>query len=265
MTEKILSEFTPRYGFCPFGLVADRLLDCRAKSRIPQNAETVIVCLFPYYLGKDAYGGSDISKYAVVPDYHDTVTDLLKAACQRLKEAYPDEEFVTFTDNSPVPEVFAAVNAGLGVFGKNGLFISKEFGSWVFIGEIVTTKHYSESNVSETECIGCGKCIAACPTGSITENGINRDTCLSFITQKKGELTQQEQQIIIDSGCIWGCDICQNICPMNNDIKINPLELFSSDVRLKADADSLEGRAYGWRGRKVIERNINLLYKENEK
>ena len=265
MTEEILSEFTPQYGFCPFSLVSDRLLDCRAKSRIPENAKTVIVCLFPYYLGKDAYSGSDISKYAVVPDYHDTVIEILKDTCVKLKECYPDEEFVTFTDNSPVPEVFAAVNAGLGVYGKNGLFISREYGSWVFIGEIVTTKYYPQSTVSETECTGCGKCIEACPTQSITDSGVNAETCLSFITQKKGELTEEEKKIIIDSGCLWGCDICQNVCPMNYNKTVNPLKAFSTDVRLKADAESLDGRAYGWRGKKVIERNINLLYKENEK
>lgn len=265
MTEKILSEFTSEYGFCPFSVVKDRLINCRAKAKIPENAQTVIVCLFPYYLGENAYSGSDISKYAVVPDYHDTVTEILNKACARLKEGYPDEEFVTFTDNSPIPEVSAAVSSGLGVFGKNGLFISNVYGSWVFIGEIVTTKRYPYKAPDKTECIGCEKCIEACPTHSITENGVNADTCLSFITQKKGEFTEDEKKIIIDSGCIWGCDICQNVCPMNINKKISPLEVFSSDIKLKADAENLDGRAYGWRGKKVIERNINLLYKENRK
>ncbi|MCQ2484299.1 MAG: DUF1730 domain-containing protein [Clostridia bacterium] len=263
MTDKILSELTPQYGFCSFAKIQDRLIDCRAKSRIPENAKTVIVCLFPYFLGNDKYDGSDISKYAVVPDYHDTITARLTEVCDKLKEAFPDEEFVTFTDNSPIPEVFAAVNAGLGVRGKNSLFISHEYGSWVFIGEIVTTKEYPQSSAGAVDCMNCGKCVKACPTGSITESGINTDTCLSNITQCKGELSETEKKLIMDSGCIWGCDICQNVCPMNKNIKINPLEAFTKDVRLKADADNLEGRAYAWRGRKVIERNINLL-KENK-
>lgn len=263
MTDKILSEVTPQYGFCSFDKIQNRLIDCRAKSRIPENTKTVIVCLFPYFLGNDKYDGSDISKYAVVPDYHDTIIAQLTEVCAKLKEAFPDEKFVTFTDNSPVPEVFAAVNAGLGVRGKNGLFISHEYGSWVFIGEIVTTKEYHQSSVGAVDCLNCGKCVKACPTSSITENGINADTCLSNITQRKGELSETEKQLIIDSGCIWGCDICQNVCPMNKNIKINPLEAFRNDVRLNADADNLEGRAYAWRGRKVIERNIKLL-KENK-
>lgn len=264
MTDKILSEVTPAYGFCPFSAISDKLIDCRAKSRIPENAQSVIVCLFPYYLGEEAYKDSDISKYAVVPDYHDTIIEILQDACKRLKDEYPNEEFITFTDNSPVPEVFAAVKAGLGVYGKNGLFISREYGSWVFIGEIVTTKKYPYDDITETKCIGCGKCIEACPTKSITENGINMETCLSNITQRKGELTDEEKKLIIDAGCIWGCDICQDVCPMNKNKKVSPLKFFSDNVRMKADADDLSGRAYAWRGKKVIERNINLLYKEKE-
>ena len=260
MTEKILSDITPVFGFCSFKSIENNLIKCRALSRIPQNPKTVIVCLFPYNLGEEKYIGSDISKYAVVPDYHDVVTELLNKACNRLKENYPDEEFIPFTDNSPIPEVRAAVIASLGVKGKNGLLINKDYGSWVFIGSIVTTKKYSFYENIITECIGCNKCINSCPTGSITENGINIATCLSDITQRKGELTEEQQKIIIDSGCIWGCDICQNVCPMNQNIKINPLKAFTADVRLKADAENLDGRAYAWRGKKTIERNIKIIY-----
>lgn len=261
MTDRILSEITPLYGFCPFSSVKDNLIQCRALSRVPRNAQTVIVCLFPYFLGKDNYNGSDISKYAVVPDYHDVVIPLLEDACKKLKAVYPDEEFEAFADNSPIPEVRAAVNADLGVRGKNGLLINEEYGSWVFIGEIITTKKFYFPTVENTECIGCGKCIIACPTGSISENGIDKASCLSDITQRKGELKEEQIKLIRDSECIWGCDICQNACPMNLNVKISPLNAFKDDVRLKADAENIDGRAYAWRGRKTIERNINILYK----
>lgn len=263
--DSILSSVSPVYGFCPFESIKDGLIECRAKQRLPEKAKTVIVFLFPYYLGDGCYNGSDLSKYAVVPDYHDVLIPILSDACKRLKDKYPDEDFVTFTDNSPVPEVRSAVYAGLGVKGRNGLFISREYGSWVFIGEIVTTMEIKCEPSEEIFCSGCGKCIEACPTGSITENGINRQTCLSDITQRKGELSEAEKALIKNTGCLWGCDICQNVCPMNKNKKTNPLGIFTSDIKLCADAKELEGRAYAWRGRKTIERNIDILYNEKGK
>ncbi len=261
-TEKILSEFTPVYGFCPFDKIKDSLIDCRAKSRIPQNTKSVIVALFPYNLGEAAYEGSNISKYAVVPDYHDTIGLILQEMCNRLKSAYPDDEFIAFTDNSPIPEVKAAIHAGLGVRGLNGLFITPDYGSWVFIGEIVSTREYNYPQLTDEElvCIKCGKCVNACPTHAISDNGIDTQKCLSFITQKKGELTPEQELLIKNSGCAWGCDICQNVCPMNKSVKTEPLEIFKNGAELTAETDGdISDRAYAWRGKSVIERNLKIL------
>lgn len=261
MTDKILSSITPVYGFCPFDS-AGSLIECRAKARVPENAQSIIVCLFPYFLGNNAYGGSDISKYAAVPDYHEIILPLLSSACERLSELYPDEKFVCFADNSPIPEVRAAEAAGLGVRGKNGLFISRDFGSWVFIGEIVTTKKYSFGEIRSKGCLDCGKCIAACPSGALTADGLCAEKCLSAVSQRKGTLSETEEELLKSSGCAWGCDICQNVCPMNADIKTEPLKQFLSDIKIKADTENIAGRAYAWRGRNVIERNIRILYSE---
>ncbi len=261
-TKEILSQFAPVFGFCPFDKIKDSLIDCRAKSRIPENAQSVIVLLFPYNLGEDAYEGSDISKYAVVPDYHDIIGVLLTDMCSHLKTAYPDEEFMAFTDNSPIPEVKAAMLAGLGVRGLNGLFINPIYGSWVFIGEIVTTKKYDYPTLTEDDlkCIKCGKCLDACPTNAISEKGIDAERCLSYITQKKGELTPEQKALIKNSGCAWGCDICQNICPMNKGTKAEPIEIFKNGAELNARTDSdISDRAYAWRGEKVIKRNLKIL------
>ncbi len=261
-TEKILSELTPVYGFCPFEKIKDSLIDCRAKKSIPKNAKSIIVALFPYFLGDDAYKDSDISKYAVVPDYHDTIGALLKEATEQLNNVYPEDEFVSFTDNSPIPEIKAAILAGLGVRGLNGLFINPHFGSWVFIGEIVTTKEYDypELSTDNLMCIKCQKCLQACPTKAISGNGITPELCLSYITQKKGELTLEQEQLIKNSGCAWGCDICQNVCPMNFSAKAEPIEIFKNGAEAKARTDSdISDRAYAWRGENVIKRNLKLL------
>ena len=136
------------------------------------------------------------------------------------------------------------------------------YGSWVFIGEIVTTKKYkySETDNDNLICCECGKCIAACPTKAIGTNGINPELCLSFITQKKGELTPDQEQFIKRSGCAWGCDVCQNVCPMNDKAVAEPIEIFKNGIQTKIRADGdISDRAYAWRGEKVIKRNIRIL------
>ena len=111
------------------------LLECRALSRIPKEAKTVFVCGFPYYVGE--FPERNLSRYAIVPDYHKVAGELLENVCSRLREAFPGE-FQWFADNSPIREVDAAVRAGLGVLGKNGLLLHPEYGSWLFLGTIVT-------------------------------------------------------------------------------------------------------------------------------
>ncbi len=265
MINSILSDAAPLYGFCSFKKLSNSLIDCRAKSRIPDDAKSVIVLIFPYFLGDGAYEGSDISKYAVVPDYHDIITEILLETSEKLTKAYPDEKFVVFTDNSPIPEVRAAIDAGLGVRGLNGLFINKDFGSWVFIGEIVTTMELDFPVDHESICIGCGKCISSCPTSAIDKSGINSEKCLSYITQKKGNLTTEQEELIRQSGCAWGCDICQNVCPMNKGVNVLPLDSFINGAEIKARTESdISGRAYAWRGEKVIKRNLSILNKEGK-
>lgn len=259
MLNKIIAELTPVYGFCRFSDIKNQLLDCRAAKRLPEEAESVIVMLFPYYLGEEMYTDCNISRYAVVPDYHLAIRNAVLPALERLREHYPNEKFEFFTDSSPIPEVKAALLAGLGVIGKNRLLINKEYGSWFFISEIVTTMKLPVREPIEGQCLNCGKCIAACPTHAITDNSFNKELCLSDITQRKGSLTEEQIQLIKKSGCAWGCDICQNVCPMNKCIKIEPSEIFLNGIETTARTDNISDRAYAWRGKKVIERNLKIL------
>lgn len=254
-----MDRISPLWGSCSFDKIEEGLIDCRAKNRIPENAKTVIVACFPYLLSEDDYKGINISKYAVVTDYHTVALSRLNSAVNKLKELYPDEEFAAFADNSPIPEVRAACIAGLGVKGLNSLLITEKYGSYVFIGEIVTTLQLDAENHAVNPCIKCRKCIDACPSGAIKENGFDKAVCLSEITQKKGELTEKEKELMILCGCVWGCDICQDICPMNKNAAVTEIDEFiSSPVPRVEEGCSLENRAYEWRGRKVIERNISL-------
>ena len=255
-----MNSVSPLWGVCKFSSIKNRLIDCRAKIRLPQNAESVLIACFPYLLAEDNYKGSNISKYAVVTDYHDVAINRLKNACEELSKLYPENAFVPFADNSPIPEVRAALCAGLGVCGKNSLLITEEFGSYVFLGEIVTDLEIEITETATVNCIGCGKCVEACPAAAINENGIDSTKCVSAITQKKGELTEKEKELMINCGCVWGCDICQDICPMNKNAAVTQIKEFLSDPEPVLTGETeLDGRAYAWRGKKVIVRNLSII------
>ncbi len=255
-----MDSVSPLWGICDFSEIKNSLIDCRAKSRLPEKAKTVIVACFPYLLSKENYINSNISKYAVVTDYHDVALARLQKACDALQNLYPLNSFAPFADNSPIPEVRAATLANLGVRGKNSLLITKEYGSYVFLGEIVTDLPLEAVNGKPQACIGCGRCIAACPAHAISESGVESAKCLSAITQKKGELTDAEQELMAECGCVWGCDICQDICPMNKTAAASAIAEFLADpVPVLTAETKLEGRAYAWRGKKVIERNLSII------
>lgn len=248
------------YGFSAFSAVKDRLLDCRAKARLPENAETVISVLFPYYLGEDYYQNANVSRYAVSADYHLITGGIMEKIVSALRETYPENVFEPFIDNSPLPEVRCAVSAGLGVMGRNALFINPVYGSWVFLGEIVTDRYFPPASPETTRCCGCGLCVKACPVGAITENGIAREKCLSFLSQKKGELDPAAAAKMAEYDCAWGCDICQKVCPMNAHPALTPIEAFFETARPYVKAgDAVDGRAFAWRGQKVIDRNLSAL------
>lgn len=269
VASKILSgkEAFP-FGICSFEQILP-CLECRAKQRIPQDAASVLVCLFPYYTGE--HKERNISRYAMVTDYHMIAGEYLNRFCKALQEVFPKNQFEPFTDNSPIREVSAAFHAGLGRRGKNGLILHPKYGSYVFIGEVVTDLVLQpDQPLNPGECIGCGKCQNVCPQGALQSDGsVCLERCRSHITQKKGELTDWEIGQIQDGGLIWGCDICNDVCPMNQEAKVlTPVPEFLESAVAVLDAQIaerlLKTRAYNYRGKKTILRNIQLLEGVNE-
>lgn len=247
------------FGFSSFRDVKDSLIPCRAVSRLPENAETVISVLFSYYLGEEFYEKTNVSRYAVSEDYHIVTGKIINEITDRLKELYPENKFEAFVDNSPLPEVRCAVSAGLGFMGINNLFISPEYGSWVFLGEIVTDRYFVPFKGDMSLCDSCMRCVDACPQGAVTGKGIEKDKCLSFLSQKKGELDEDTKKKMSETGCLWGCDICQKVCPHNTDVKITPIkEFFDTAIPFVTEETDIENRAFSWRGKKVIDRNLKI-------
>lgn len=238
-------------GVCAFSEVAEHLLPCRNILKIPKKAQSVILFVFPYKVKEEP--PKNISRYAAVPDYHEICGNILKKHTDILKKAFPDNEFEWFIDNSPIPEVEAAVLAGLGVKGKNGLLITKKYGSFVFIGEIVTDLEVESTSLTNN-CIGCDVCQKACPVG------LSKEKCLSSLSQKKGELNAEESMLLKNSGCVWGCDICSSVCPMNKGAEFTYIKEFVDGYRDSyIVGEDISGRAYAWRGEKVIKRNFDII------
>lgn len=236
------------------------LLECRAKTRLPEKARSVIVCAFPYYTGE--WEGRNLSRYAIVPDYHRAALGLLTPVCEKLRRDF-SAEFVPFADNSPIREADAALRAGLGVLGENSLLISTRYGSWVFLGEIVTDLPLEYTEQPVKKCMGCGACAKACPGGCISHGKIEESRCLSAITQTKRDLTPEETELVKQGGLVWGCDRCQEVCPHNKNAEKTPLPAFLADVRpvlSREDvAAGVKERAYGFRGPKPLLRNLEIL------
>lgn len=236
------------------------LLECRAKSRLPENAASVILCALPYYTGE--WEGRNLSRYAIVPDYHRVAVELLEPVCLRLAEDF-GAEFVPFADNSPIREVDAAVRAGLGVLGQNGLLLNPRYGSWVFLAEIVTDLPLEYTERAIENCIGCGVCAKACPGECISPEKFEIDHCLSAITQVKRDLSPEETQLVKKGGLVWGCDRCQEVCPYNKKAEKTPLSAFLQEIhpvlRREEIDKGVKERAYGFRGPKPLLRNLEIL------
>ena len=247
------------FGVCDYRKITE-FLPCRNAERIPQDAKSVIVCAFPYYTGE--HPGANVCKYAMVPDYHHIVRGILNRAADELAEAF-GASFVGFTDVSALPERKCALAAGLGIPGVNGLVIHPEYGTFFVIGEIVTDFLFAYSNPLPQSCLQCGQCIRHCPAGAISEAGIDYTRCLSAITQKKGDLTEEEQALVRTNGLMWGCDCCQDCCPYNHGLSLTHLSGFSSDVQPQVTRENLNAlcktRAFGYRGKTVLKRNLDLI------
>lgn len=245
-------------GIADFGFCAAEPAVFRSLPRTPFDFTpfSVIAAVFPYQTPSS--GDENLSMYARVPDYHIVIGNRLKSACDALSAEFPENHFVPFVDSAVVSEVAAALRCGLGVLGKNRLLITPKYGSYVFIGAILTDMTLDYCNQPVSFCPDCGRCVAACPTGTLSGSG----DCLSRITQKKGKLTDAEADLIRKNNLVWGCDICQTVCPLNEKAALTDLPEFLSGIKgriFAKDLDDLTGCAYGWRGREVLERNLKIL------
>ena len=238
-----------------------------------ENVKSIIVCAFPYYIGE--FKGSNISKYCYGEDYHIVVKEMLQQICDYLSRNIENFEYKVFADNGPLADRYLAYLSGIGYFGINNNIITDKYGSYVFIGYIMTNYEFIPDSPLDKTCIKCGKCVKYCPGNAILGNyEMNPKRCLSYITQKKGELESEEEIILKENQKVFGCDICQDVCPHNKNIMPTNIDRFKDNIITKIDKAEIDNisnkefkrrywnRAFSWRGKNIIKRNLDLVYKE---
>lgn len=242
---------------------------------IMENAKSIIVCAFPYYIGEKE--DSNLSKYCYGRDYHIVVKSKMEQICNHISQEVKGFEYKIFADNGPLVDRYLAYLAGIGYFGINNNIITDEYGSYVFIGYIINNYEFIPDEPLPKTCIKCGKCVEYCPGNAILGNfEMNPKRCLSYITQKKEDLDEEEIRILTSNNKIFGCDICQEVCPHNKHIPITDIEEFIEDTIINLDYNEINSmsnkefkrkygdRAFSWRGRKIVKRNMDIIKEKSE-
>ena len=254
---KIFEDFFDAEKLFVKGEISAEQLKIIQPHLMPENIKSAIVWLIPYYTGN--HENRNVSLYAVSRDYHLYARELNSRLCALAKKHFPGEEFYGFCDSSPINEISAAITAGLGVLGKNRLLINERYGSYVFICCMLSTLPAESPVNNELKgCIGCARCVKMCKFLSG-----ERAYCLSDLNQKK-VVTDEELTAIKAEKTRWGCDICQEVCPMNKGIEQTPVDFFykeqlefiTAELLENMPKDAFKKRAYSWRGKKTVLRNI---------
>ena len=193
--------------------------DLRANpERLVENAKSVIVFLYNYYPSKmmDVDSSYLVSTYAYGQDYHEVIREKLNILILKLKEQVPEISIRGFVDSAPVLERAWATRAGLGWIGKNSMLISRRNGSYFFISELITDVELEyDKPMGGNYCGDCSRCMDACPTSAITDlKTVDANKCLSYLTiENKGEIPEAFKGKY--DKWVFGCDICQQVCPWN--------------------------------------------------
>lgn len=183
-----------------------------------EGATTVISLLYNYYTDEvqEDPEAPVLSKYAYGKDYHFVMKDKMKLLFDFIKGMHPETTGRVFVDSAPVLDRAWAQRAGLGWIGRNSMLISRSHGSFVFIGEIILNLKLEYNRIPESDfCGSCNRCLEACPTGAILDSrSIDSERCISYQTiENRGEISAELKGKL--SGRVFGCDICQDVCPWN--------------------------------------------------
>lgn len=175
-----------------------------------------------------------INRYAWGEDYHKIVKKRLQKTIQIIQREFPQFKGRAFVDSAPLPEKQLAARAGLGWIGKNSLLINKVYGSYLFLGEIISNQTF-EYKLSDPRsyCGTCERCVNSCPGHALDSPlGLDCSLCSSYLSiEKRTPFSPVEEDLILDS--IFGCDLCQRVCPWNQNAKLSTEKCFTCFDRWK--------------------------------
>lgn len=242
--------------------------------KVLASAKSVIVVAMSYYHEVDQERGplrGELAQFAQGQDYHQVLRAKLEQLENFLKELATGVETYQFVDTGPTVDRALARKAGLGWQGKNGSIIHPEYGSWIFIGGVITNLELAPDEALENKCGSCTRCLDNCPTGALEKKYmLNAEKCLGQVTLTKGYLSLNERKKI--GTRVWGCDTCQNVCPYNQSAKVSSHSQFEANnlgpfpelipllkLTNQEFREKFSSTVMNWRGKRPIKRNAAVI------
>ena len=188
---------------------------------VMEDAASIFILTTPYNKEPVTVGGKKLARYACGEDYHDVLIKPLRQLCEEMAREFPGANLRAYVDTGPVLERYWAEKAGLGWIGKNGNLINRKAGSYLFLASIVTNLTVPYGQPHANFCGSCTACLDACPTGAFVSDGIvDSRKCISYLNiEHRGPF--QDAPNFAD--WIFGCDICQEVCPWPGKFSGDPL------------------------------------------
>ena len=246
------------------------------------NAKTIIAIAvaypnkLPQMPEKSAYKRGKFSPSSWGIDYHDILAGKMSLLAERISELTDEFDHKAMVDTGALVDTAVTRRAGIGFIGKSGLVISKEFGSYMFLGELITNLDIEPDSPVDYGCGDCERCVTFCPTDALNgDTTMNAKRCLSFQTQKTGYIDEEFR--IKTKSVLYGCDICQIVCPYNKGINSEPQTPIDPELSYpelqpfikltnKEFKEKFGEIAGSWRGKNVLQRNaIFVLANLNDK
>lgn len=207
-----------------------------------EGAKSIVCLALNYYpKNKQSQESPQFAYYAYGEDYHTVIKSKLQQLFDKTKKLVPELEGRIFCDTAPIMERYWAAKAGLGFIGKNSLLIIPQKGSFFFLGELILNIELEYDKPLGISCGNCTRCMESCPTKAIiAAKKINSNKCISYQTiENKEEIAKEIIPYL--QNCLYGCDICQNICPWNRfAIPNNTIEFSPSDKLLYLSENDLD-------------------------